>query len=84
MKRLWQKEYYLRASDFDKFNHIKPSAILDLFQDAAGQHAEEIGVGFQEMIKQSYLWVLTKVKFKIISEPKSYQKVNIKTWPLPP
>ena len=36
------------------------------------------------MIKQSYLWVLTKVKFKIISEPKSYQKVNIKTWPLPP
>lgn len=36
MKRLWQKEYYLRASDFDKFNHIKPSAILDLFQDAAG------------------------------------------------
>ena len=84
MKRLWEKEYYLRASDFDKFNHIKPSAVLDLFQDAAGQHAEEIGVGFDEMIKRSYLWVLTKVKFKIISKLGIYQKVKIKTWPLAP
>ncbi len=84
MKRLWEKEYYLRASDFDKFNHIKPSAVLDLFQDAAGQHAEEIGVGFDKMIKRSYLWVLTRVKFKIVSKPSIYQKVIVKTWPLAP
>ena len=84
MRRLWEKEYYLRASDFDKFNHIKPSAVLDLFQDAAGQHAEEIGVGFDEMIKRSYIWVLTRIKFKIISNPNKYQKVIVKTWPLQP
>ena len=84
MRKLWEKEYYLRASDFDKFNHIKPSAVLDLFQDAAGQHAIEIGVSFDEMIKRSYLWVLTKIKFNIIKEPTSYQKVIVKTWPLPP
>lgn len=84
MKRIWEKEYYLRASDFDKFNHIKPSAVLDLFQDAAGQHAVEIGVGFDEMIKRSYLWVLTRIKFKVLTEPESYQKVIVKTWPLSP
>lgn len=84
MRKVWEKEYYLRASDFDKFNHIKPSAVLDLFQDAAGQHAEEIGVGFEEMIKHSYLWVLTKIKFKVISQPSIYQKVTVKTWPLEP
>ena len=84
MNKLWKKEYYLRASDFDKFSHIKPSAVLDLFQDAAGQHANELGVGFDEMIQRSYLWVLTRIKFKIISQPKSYQKVVVKTWPLEP
>lgn len=84
MNTLWEKEYYLRASDFDKYNHIKPSAILELFQDAAGQHAIEIGAGFDDLIKLSYLWVLTRIKFKIISNPKSYQKVIVKTWPLPP
>ena len=66
MKNRWSKEYTLRAGDFDKYDRIMPSAVLDLFQDAAGQHAIEIGVGFDEMIKRSYLWVLTKIKFKII------------------
>lgn len=84
MNKLWKKEYTLRASDFDKFNRIKPSSVLDLFQDAAGQHAEEIGVGFEAMIQRSYLWVLIRVKFKIVSSPHSYQKVIIKTWPLAP
>ena len=84
MKVLWEKEYTLRANDFDKYNRIKPSAVLELFQDAAGQHAIELGVGFDEMIKRSYLWVLTRIKFKIISNPKSYQRVLVKTWPLEP
>lgn len=84
MKRLWEREYILRANDFDKFNHIKPSAVLELFQDAAGQHAEEIGVGFDEMIERSYLWVLTRIKFKMLFSPIKYQKVIVKTWPLVP
>ena len=84
MNKVWKKEYYLRASDFDKFNHIKPASVLDLFQDAAGQHAIELGVGFCDMIKRNYLWVLTKIKFKVLCMPKSYQKVVVKTWPLAP
>jgi len=84
MKNLWQKQYSLRASDFDRFNNIKPSAILDLFQDAAGQHAEELGVGFEDMLKRGYLWVLTRVKFDILLLPARYQDVVVKTWPLEP
>lgn len=82
--RLWQKEYSLRASDFDKFNRIKLSSVLDLFQDAAGQHAETLGVGFKAMLEHSYLWVLVRIKLQIISRPERYQKVLVKTWPLAP
>ena len=84
MNKLWKKEYDLRAGDFDQFNRIKPSAVLELFQDAAGQHAEELGLGFEAMLARSYLWVLTRIRFKILSQPKSYQRVVIKTWPLEP
>ena len=83
-KRLWQKDYSLRGSDFDKFGHIKISAVLDLFQDAAGQHAEELGVGYDSMIARSYLWVLVRIKLQILSQPKRYQTVIVKTWPLEP
>lgn len=84
MSRIWSKNYDLRASDFDKFNRIKPGAVLELFQDAAGQHAEELGVGFDAMLAKSYLWVLTRVRFQILAQPKSYQRVVLKTWPLEP
>ena len=84
MNKSWEKEYTLRGSDFDKFGQIKPSAILDLFQDAAGQHAEILGVGFEEMLKRSYLWVLSRIKFQILLQPQKYQKVFVKTWPLAP
>ncbi len=84
MHDLWKKEYTLRAGDFDKYGRIKPSAVLELFQDAAGQHAEEIGVGHEEMAKRAYMWVLLRVKLQFISNPQSYQKVIIKTWPLAP
>ena len=84
MNCLYQKEYSLRATDFDKYNRIKPTAVLELFQDAAGQHAEELGVSFEELIKRSYLWVLTRIRFKILAHPKISQKVILKTWPLQP
>ena len=84
MKTLWEKEYNLRGSDFDKYDHIKPSAILDLFQDAAGQHANEINVRFSDLLSRGILWVLTRVKFKIVGELSRYQRVVVKTWPLAP
>ncbi len=84
MTPLWKREYILRTNDFDKFNRITPSAILDLFQDAAGLHAEELGVGADAMFNASYLWVLTRTRFEIISIPENHQKVVVKTWPLKP
>lgn len=84
MRQIFEKDYILRASDFDKYNRIKPSAVLELFQDAAGQHAEEIGVGYDAMLARSYFWVLIRVKFRIMSNPAGSQKVILKTWPLEP
>ena len=84
MNLVWKKEYVLRAIDFDKYGRIKPSAVLELFQDAAGQHAEAVGAGFEDLLKRSLLWVLTQIKFRIIKNPFEYQTVIVKTWPLAP
>ena len=76
------KEYTLRGSDFDRFKQIKPSAVLDLFQEVAGQHACLLGIGFSDMEKKGLLWVVLKVKYQIVKAPDLYQKVKILTWPL--
>ncbi|MBR5783405.1 MAG: hypothetical protein IKY33_04185 [Clostridia bacterium] len=84
MNTMWKGEYTLRAVDFDKYGRLQPAAILGLFQDAAGQHSEELGLGFDAMLERCYLWVLIRVRFDIFRPAKRYQKVIIKTWPLSP
>ena len=53
MQNIWNNDYTLRANDFDKYDRILPSSVLSIFQDAAGRHGEEIGVGFKEMLDEA-------------------------------
>lgn len=77
-------EYTLRANDFDCRNKLLPSAILDLFQDAAGRHANELGVGFSAMLERNVLWVIVRVRFQVLRTPPLYSRVKVITWPLAP
>lgn len=45
----------LRNSDFDFYGKIKPSSVLDIFQEAATRHAEILGVGFSASIEKNML-----------------------------
>lgn len=84
MNALFEKNYVLRTSDFDVYGRIKPAALMDLFQDVAGMHAEELGCGYDALLNKQMLWVLVRNKLEIISSPKIFQSVNVKTWPLMP
>ena len=37
----------LTADQFDHHGNVLPNVVLDLFQKAAGNHAERLGVGFE-------------------------------------
>lgn len=77
----YTKEFYLRVSDFDTYDHLFPSAILDLFQDVAGKHADDIGIGFDTMISKNLVWMIVRSKYEIYQQPKLYQTVKVITWP---
>ena len=81
---VFEKEYELRAADFDRYDRIQPSAILSLFQDVAGIHANNLGIGFHELMARQTIWVLTKVRYRLVGTPHRYETVRVRTWPLPP
>ena len=56
----YEKEYELRAADFDRWDRMQPASILSLFQDVAGIHANELGIGFAALMANQTIWVLTK------------------------
>ncbi|MBQ7642420.1 MAG: hypothetical protein IJS67_00815 [Clostridia bacterium] len=77
----FDKKYLLRISDYDAYDRLRPASILDLFQDAAGEHADLIGVGYEKLIKQNIIWVLLRSRYEVIENPPLYAEVTVKTWP---
>ena len=77
-------EFELRGNDFDSNGKLLPSAILDMFQEAAGRHAEMLGCGFDKFSDKGLLWVIVRSKFEVVKNPEMHSTVLVKTWPLPP
>lgn len=84
MKNFYEKEIHLRSSDFDINKRLLPSAVLDLFQIVAGEHANILGCGSDNLLEKELLWVLVRTKYEVYKQPEMYQKVAVKTWPLAP
>ncbi len=84
MKNTFGKQFYVRTSDFDCHNRLRPSSVLDFFQDVAGEHAKELGIGREEMLAQDIAWVLTKIRYESIAEPQMFEQITVVTWPHPP
>lgn len=84
MNAEFSKNYYLRALDFDMNSKILPRAVLEIFQDIAGAHAETDGFGFDDLKLKNLFWIIVRTKFIIEKQPKKYVDVKVTTWPLEP
>ncbi len=72
----------LYNSYFDANDKLSLKSILSIFQDVASIHAEEIGVGFSDMLARGFYWVLVRIKIDVIKMPFPNQKVKVLTYPL--
>lgn len=42
--------FFIQTKDVDQQDRIKPQSVFDLFQDIAGLHAEELGIGYRQCL----------------------------------
>ena len=73
----------MQTKDVDFNDMIRPTAILDIFQDAAGLHAKDLGVGYEMLKQKNYAWVVLYQKFEIMRKLPYLDTVLIHTWPKP-
>lgn len=82
---LSHKQKFITAVDeFDYYQRIKPSAILQYFQDLATVHATMIGIGFEEMQAQNLCWILSRVSAEIVRPPVLGEEITVETFPRKP
>ncbi|MDE6656149.1 MAG: hypothetical protein K2J85_04070 [Anaeroplasmataceae bacterium] len=76
-------EFFVHTKDVDFNDVIRPTAILDMFQDLAGLHAEELGVGYLDLKEKNYAWVVLYQQYEIKKLPPYLERVDLVTWPKP-
>ena len=80
----YEEIFRLRASDYDRYNRVNMSTILDLCQDIAGVHAEELHVSYEEMLAEDKIWMVLRTKIEVLKYPPLFANVLVRTWPLKP
>src|SRR5260221_5660612 len=78
---IWSGDFRVHAYEVD----FKQSATLEClcryFQEAAWNHAEELGVGYQRLQAENKIWVLSRLLIKIARYPRWAQIIRVHTWP---
>lgn len=78
---IFNQRVNLRTNDFDTHDQLKTRAVLELFQDIAGLHANNIGIGFKDSYNMGFYWVLVRNKIEILKNPVPLTDAILTTWP---
>ena len=80
MSKILSQDHIITCYEADANQFMRPTAMLDLMQEAANTNASALGFGYDEMIDSNIAWVLSRIHVKFIDTPKWRQEVNLKTW----
>ena len=84
MELFYKTNYRLRPSDFrPKNDTLSSTTILDILQDLAGDHATQVGLGFEDFIKKDLIWMIVTTKYEVYEDIPMYAVIEAQTWPRP-
>ncbi len=81
MAGIWTENRRIRASDLTPDGTASVLALATYFQEAAGHHADALGVSMQEMLAQDQAWVLARLRMEIDRLPHWEEEIVLETWP---
>lgn len=78
---MYEEALHFTASDFDRNGKIKASSLMHTFEDVAIKHADQLGVGWADLMKDNLIWVLNKLRFQIHLAMKADAVYQMETFP---
>ncbi len=67
--------------DFTPAGAIGASAVLHAFQEASRAHADAAGLGYDALIAQNLIWVITRSRFRVLENPAPGREYTMLTLP---
>ena len=70
--------YYEMGQD----HRLRVQALCNYMEEAAGLHADALGVGLDRLLEQNLTWVLAKMRLEIHERPGGGEHLQVETWPV--
>ena len=83
MEPLYTQNYHVTDIAVDRFGRMKPSMILFLAQEVAGQHCNLLRVDYDTLAAKRMFWAVTRHRVQITRLPVRGETIRIETWPMP-
>ena len=80
-KPIWTQTYDVNTIVLDSQKRLGLFGLLNLLQDTAWLHAQNLGWGYDDLINQGTIWVLVRQKLIATDWPVWGDKVLVRTWP---
>ena len=73
-------EMRVMPSMCDENSLMSIPAILDMFQDVAGIHADSVGIGAIELEERGLFWIVSKIRLRVFRRPAVEEILDAVTW----
>lgn len=83
MQQIFYSQQQVETIFADRFDRLKPSAILYLTQEMASGHCRQLGCDWNTMAQQGLFWAVVRHRIHIDCLPTVGQSLRLETWPLP-
>ena len=80
MREKYSEKRIVSSYEANANHNLRPAALMDMMQEAAGRDASTLGFGYEEMISSNAAWVLSRMKIVFSKYPKWRDEVVLKTW----
>ena len=78
---VWQETFPIRFGAIDRSDRLTLDAIFQFFQEAAISHAENLGVGREDMTRKGQIWILSRMSVQVARRPKYCETITVRSWP---
>ena len=78
---VWCEAFKVHSYDVDFNKTATLESLCRHFQEAAWDHAQQLGAGYQRLQQQNRFWVLARLLVEITRHPSWGETVKVQTWP---
>ena len=76
-----KESYRIRSSECDEKDVMRLASLWDVMQDAANEHARNLGLAYEDIHARGLAWALIRMDAKIIRYPKYGENIDVVTYP---